>query len=119
MTGPWTIYVDGSCLGNQNVDADTPAAWAVVVVSGDSGLGRGNGSLVEEFAGFDGLHGDVVFVLHLGLVEMLVFFFLTRLAPLLGLLSMSPGSLSRRWMEVLLVLGAWLPWRLLWFDALF
>ena len=51
MTGPWTIYVDGSCLGNQNVDADTPAAWAVVVVSGDSGLGRGNGSLVEEFAG--------------------------------------------------------------------
>lgn len=50
-TGPWTIYVDGSCLGNQNVDADTPAAWAVVVVSGDNGLGRGNGSLVEEFAG--------------------------------------------------------------------
>lgn len=48
---PWTIYVDGSCLGNQNVDADTPAAWAVVVVTGDTGLGRGSGELVEEFAG--------------------------------------------------------------------
>lgn len=47
----WTIYVDGSCLGNQNVDADTPAAWSVVVVTGDTGLGRGNGSLIEEFAG--------------------------------------------------------------------
>ena len=50
-SGPWTIYVDGSCLGNQNVDADTPAAWAVVVITGDTGLGRGSGSLVEEFAG--------------------------------------------------------------------
>ena len=47
----WTIYVDGSCLGNQNVDATTPAAWSVVVVTGDTGLGRGSGSLVEEFAG--------------------------------------------------------------------
>ena len=48
---PWTIYVDGSCLGNQNVDASTPAAWSVVIVTGDTGLGRGTGSLVEEFAG--------------------------------------------------------------------
>ena len=47
----WTIYVDGSCLGNQNVDATTPAAWSVVVITGDTGLGRGSGSLVEEFAG--------------------------------------------------------------------
>lgn len=50
-TVPWTIYVDGSCLGNQNVDATTPAAWAFVVITGDTGLGRGTGTLVEEFAG--------------------------------------------------------------------
>lgn len=46
----WSLYVDGSCLGNQNVDASTPAAWAVVVVTGDTGLGRGSGELHEEFA---------------------------------------------------------------------
>ena len=46
----WSLYVDGSCLGNQNVDADTPAAWAVVVVTGDNGLGIGNGELHEEFS---------------------------------------------------------------------
>ena len=34
----WSLYVDGSCLGNQNVDAETPAAWAVVIVVGDNGL---------------------------------------------------------------------------------
>ena len=47
----WSLYVDGSCLGNQNVDAETPAAWAVVIVVGDNGLGRGSGELHEEFAG--------------------------------------------------------------------
>lgn len=26
------IYVDGSAIGNQNVDADTPAGWGIVVV---------------------------------------------------------------------------------------
>ena len=46
----WTLYVDGSCLGNQNVDSETPAAWAVVVVTGDNGLGKGSGELHEEFA---------------------------------------------------------------------
>ncbi len=46
----WSLYVDGSCLGNQNVDADTPAAWSVVVINGDNGLGKGNGDLHEEFA---------------------------------------------------------------------
>tara|TARA_B100001564_G_scaffold139271_1_gene116895 strand:- start:20 stop:565 length:546 start_codon:yes stop_codon:yes gene_type:complete len=46
----WSLYVDGSCLGNQNVDAETPAAWAVVIVVGDNGLGRGSGELHEEFA---------------------------------------------------------------------
>jgi ribonuclease HI len=41
--------VDGSCLGNQNVDENTPAAWAGVVVTGDTGLGRGSGELHEDF----------------------------------------------------------------------
>lgn len=47
----WTVYVDGSCLGNQHVDATTPAAWGLVVVVGDDGLGRGSGDLVHEDAG--------------------------------------------------------------------
>lgn len=47
----WTIYVDGSCLGNQHVDADTPASWGMVVVTGDSGLGKGSGDLHHEVAG--------------------------------------------------------------------
>ena len=46
-----TLYVDGSCLGNQNVDASTPAAWGLVVVIGDSGLGKGSGELRHEEAG--------------------------------------------------------------------
>ena len=46
-----TLYVDGSCLGNQNVDASTPAAWGLVVVIGDSGLGKGSGELHHEEAG--------------------------------------------------------------------
>ena len=47
----WTIYVDGSCLGNQHVDAATPAAWGIVVVTGDSGLGKGSGELLHESSG--------------------------------------------------------------------
>ena len=47
----WTIYVDGSCVGNQNVDATTPASWGMVVVVGDSGLGKGSGELHFETAG--------------------------------------------------------------------
>lgn len=47
----WTIYVDGSCLGNQNVDEHTPAAWGMVVIDGDSGLGKGSGELHHEAAG--------------------------------------------------------------------
>lgn len=42
------IYVDGSCLGNQNVDAGTPAGWGFVIVSGDNGLGKGNGEIIHE-----------------------------------------------------------------------
>ena len=46
-----SIYVDGSCLENQNVDQNTAAAWGLVVVSGDNGLGKGNGEIVEELFG--------------------------------------------------------------------
>jgi len=47
----FTIYVDGSCLGNQNVDEETPAGWGVVVVTGDSGLGKGSGEIHDEKSG--------------------------------------------------------------------
>ncbi len=50
-TPDWTIYVDGSCPGNRDVDASTPASWAFVVVSGDLPHGRGSGELVYEEAG--------------------------------------------------------------------
>ena len=46
-----SVYVDGSCLENQKVDQNTPAAWGLVVVSGDNGLGKGNGEIVEELFG--------------------------------------------------------------------
>ena len=45
------IYVDGSCLGNQNVNFDTPAGWGVVIVTGSNDLGRGNGDILHEFCG--------------------------------------------------------------------
>jgi len=51
QTPHWTVYVDGSCMGNQNVDASTPASWGMVVVVGDSGLGKGSGELHHEAAG--------------------------------------------------------------------
>jgi ribonuclease HI len=38
-------------MGNQNVDASTPASWGMVVVVGDSGLGKGSGELHHEAAG--------------------------------------------------------------------
>lgn len=43
-----SLYVDGSCLGNQNVDQNTPAAWGLVVVKGDTGLGKGSGQIIDE-----------------------------------------------------------------------
>ena len=46
-----TLYVDGSCEGNQNVDATTPAAWGLVVVEGDNCLGKGSGDVVVELSG--------------------------------------------------------------------
>ena len=45
------IYVDGSCLGNQNVDASTPAGWGVVIITDSNDLGRGNGEIDHEFSG--------------------------------------------------------------------
>ena len=45
------LYVDGSCLGNQNVDSQTPAGWGVVIVTGDTGLGKGSGESVEAKSG--------------------------------------------------------------------
>ena len=50
-SGPWTLYVDGSCLGNQNVDAETPASWGLVVVVGDSGLGKGSENCIMKRRG--------------------------------------------------------------------
>ena len=47
----FSIYVDGSCLDNQNVTSETPAGWGFVVVSGDDGLGRGEGKIVFEANG--------------------------------------------------------------------
>ena len=67
------IYVDGSCLGNQNVDSDTPAGWGVVAITGSNDLGRGNGEIFHEFNGkvvtdsseskFIGAEGIQLFVL--------------------------------------------------------
>ena len=45
------IYVDGSCLGNQNVDENTPAGWGVVIITDSNDLGRGNGEIDHEFSG--------------------------------------------------------------------
>ena len=39
--GHIALYIDGSCLENQNVTAETPAAWGMAIVVGDNGLGRG------------------------------------------------------------------------------
>ena len=45
-----SLYFDGSCQENRNVTADTPAGWGVVVVRGDSGLGKGDGEVIEELS---------------------------------------------------------------------
>lgn len=48
---PLTIYCDGSCRDNRNVTAETPAGWGVVIVCGDTGLGRGRGEVFAELLG--------------------------------------------------------------------
>ncbi|HJM13561.1 MAG TPA: RNase H family protein [Candidatus Thalassarchaeaceae archaeon] len=45
------IYVDGSCLDNQNVTPSTKAGWGYCVIEGDSGIGNGKGELVAESHG--------------------------------------------------------------------
>ena len=37
-----SLYFDGSCQENRNVTSETPAGWGVVIVRGDSGLGKGD-----------------------------------------------------------------------------
>lgn len=44
----YSLYVDGSCLENQNVNSNTPAAWGLVVIVGDNGLGKGSGDVIDE-----------------------------------------------------------------------
>ena len=58
MSGPWHLYVDGSCLGNQNVDQDTPAGWGLVIVEGDNGLGNGKGEIIYESSGIVSTKSD-------------------------------------------------------------
>ena len=50
--GHIALYIDGSCLENQNVTAETPAAWGMAIVVGDNGLGKGSGEILEESWGF-------------------------------------------------------------------
>ena len=50
-TPPVSIYIDGSCIENRNVTADTAAGWGFVVVIGDRGVGRGTGDLMHESSG--------------------------------------------------------------------
>lgn len=45
------LYVDGSCADNQQTGPEQKAAWGLVVVIGDSGLGRGNGDIIHEKRG--------------------------------------------------------------------
>ena len=46
------LYSDGSCLENNNVTSETPAAWGLAIVTGDNGLGKGSGEIVQELWGF-------------------------------------------------------------------
>ena len=47
----FSLYVDGSCIGNRSGDAGTQAGWGLVVVEKDSGLGKRGGRFVEEHCG--------------------------------------------------------------------
>ena len=48
---PLHLYVDGSCGDNRNVGRETIAGWGVCIVRGDSGTGKGQGEVIEEFSG--------------------------------------------------------------------
>lgn len=46
------IYVDGSAIGNRNVDIDTPAGWGIVVVeNGGEKWSHSTGKVVYENSG--------------------------------------------------------------------
>ncbi len=51
VTNRLALYFDGSCQENRNVTADTSAGWGIVIVQGDSGLGKGDGDVIEELSG--------------------------------------------------------------------
>ena len=38
-------------MDNQNVTSETPAGWGIVIVEGDTGLGKGAGEILEEISG--------------------------------------------------------------------
>ena len=38
-------------MGNQNVTDETPAGWGIVIVEGDTGLGKGAGDILAELSG--------------------------------------------------------------------
>lgn len=44
----FSLYVDGSCLDNVNVDENTEAGWGFLVVKGDLPLGKGKGEIIHE-----------------------------------------------------------------------
>ena len=44
----FSLYVDGSCLDNVNVDKNTEAGWGFLVVKGDLPLGKGKGEIIHE-----------------------------------------------------------------------
>jgi ribonuclease HI len=47
----YSLYVDGSCLENMNVTKNTLAGWGIVVIKGDSHLGKGKGEIIFEKSG--------------------------------------------------------------------
>ena len=47
----YSLYVDGSCLKNMNVTKDTLAGWGIVVIKGESHLGKGKGEIIFEKSG--------------------------------------------------------------------
>lgn len=49
ITSPFfSLYVDGSCLNNVNVNKETDAGWGFLVVEGDLPLGNGKGEIIYE-----------------------------------------------------------------------
>jgi ribonuclease HI len=52
MEQNYRIYVDGSAIGNQNVNADTPAGWGMICVKMDVGdNSHSSGTVQNELSG--------------------------------------------------------------------